>query len=166
MLTETFISRYCEPTSEFRDGRTGPYRVYLVSPAAIMSVMPSSDSRDTDLPDLGWDWTLNDKRTDNDFDLSRQDGPLTFLAKEGFTMPLCILTFGDEVYKFHNGNHRLAAAIDLGYQKVPVIFLEYHDETSYDRDSRLHDDRWVLTEVRYRKGLSVLVPPPNAEQAA
>lgn len=155
MLTSDFIARYCRPTGIVREGFEGRYAVFTVSPAAILSVMPSADSRD-DPDDVGldttWDDTFRSKRRDNEHEAHEGAGPLVFLADEGFRTPLCILTDDGEVLEFHNGNHRLAAAIDLGYTEVPVVFM---DKWSHE----IYDDRWEVTEVRDME-YPVIVHPP------
>lgn len=161
MQVQDFISRYCKPTGIVREGCEGDvYEVFTVSPAAILSVMPSADSKD-DPEDVGldttWDATFESKREDNLFEADEGAGPLVFLADEGFRTPLCILTLDGDVHKFHNGNHRLAAAIDLGFTEVPVVFI--------DKEWGDFDDRWVVTEFRGIGDYGVLVPPP-AEAAA
>lgn len=154
MQVQDFISRYCKPTGVVREGFEGFYEVFTASPAAIMSVMPSVDS-DEDPVNVGldatWDATFLNKRRDNDNHFEEGYGPLVYLASEGFRVPLCILTEEGDVWKFHNGNHRLAAAIDLGYTEVPVVFM--------DRDDVDYDERWEVTEVR-DLDYPVLIPPP------
>lgn len=157
MDTATFIDRYCTETDDVRIGEHGTYRVYLVSPAAIMSVMPSCDSNE-DPDEVGletsWNSTFEEKREDNEYARQHGGGPLVFLAREGFRTPLCVLTEEGEVDRFHNGHHRLAAAIDLGFTKVPVIFLE-----SWGFDN--YSDRWAVTEVR-RSECPTIIPPVKA----
>lgn len=155
MLVENFIDKYCTPTDHASvSEETGEsYRVYLVSPAAIMSTMHSTDSdHDHDVIGLDQSWsnTLETKRFTNDYEMSHGHGPLDFLKNIGFRTPLCIAIRFDEIYCFHNGNHRLAAAIDLGYERVPVVFV--------DIDGDNWADLWDVTEGR---GEDVIVPPPS-----
>jgi len=151
VLVQNFIDKYCTPTDHVSvsKGTGAHYRVYLVSPAAIMSTMHSTDSdHDHDVIGLDQSWsnTLDTKRSTNDYDLDFGYGPLDFLKNVGFRTPLCIAIRCDKVYCFHNGNHRLAAAIDLGYERVPVVFV--------DIDGDNWADLWDVTEGRGRVLLS------------
>lgn len=156
MLVDEFIENYCEPTPFTSQGSENTYQVYLTSPAAIMSTMISADSRNIETPEQAWHETLSEKRRDNKVQFGLDGtGPLHFLEKEGFRTPLCILTHREDIHKFHNGHHRLAAAIDMGYERIPVIFVEFLGEH--------YDDRWNATELLGRT-LDVIVPPPGGSE--
>lgn len=56
----------------------------------------------------------------------------------GFLVPLIIQERPEDIFRFGNGHHRLAAAIDLGINEIPLFI-----DTDYMCDvSELSDEQW------------------------
>lgn len=138
-----FLQRYAEPT-DHTDPFVG-HTVYLVPIAAILGNMNSIDS-DLNRLDLDRSWSdlMDNKRRDESYEEA-----FHFLATTGFRTPLSIVHDGLDGMVFWNGNHRLTAATDLGYHKIPVVVIETETYGQLDPPDFL----WELTEDDYGKVL-------------
>jgi hypothetical protein len=73
---------------------------------------------------------------------------------EGFNVPICIEVLEDDYWKLGNGHHRLAIAILLGFDEIPVDFSGWYTRASTQgskkiEDSYINGDRdlahWIAT---------------------
>jgi hypothetical protein len=87
------------------------------------------EDTDYDYPEVErqWEWVLDYKRRDHWFDDLK-----TEITHNGFTKPLtAIYEYGK--LRFGDGHHRLAIAIDLGLETVPVkVYDSWHSARADD----------------------------------
>lgn len=79
---------------------------------------------------LTWDDVLTEKRGDSHY----QD-VLTSIRERGWIRPVTVWLSNDhpgEPYQFGDGHHRLAVAIDLGMEYIPVEAIDYGGEPVSD----------------------------------
>lgn len=147
MLADDFIEKYATDTGRHSLG----YTVHLVPIAAIMSTMDSCDS-DYDLRgdhEESWRAVFERKRDDEHYESLRDS-----LETNGFLTPLCIQVDELEcVESFHNGNHRLAAAVELGFHEVPVVFVEHYGEDRWNATQLDQNSGWEYMDDDERSGL-------------
>jgi hypothetical protein len=74
-----------------------------------------------------WASVLEDKRDEYDYDQTVRS-----LETYGFVRPVTAQAIGGNDYKYGDGHHRLAAAIDLGWTHVPIEAFHGYYEISRD----------------------------------
>ena len=113
-----------------------PIRVCRVYHWAVEQVMERSS---TDFEFYGsWDYMLDEKRED-----SHYPDVLASIREHGFIRPLNA-DLGKGYLQLSDGHHRIAAAVDLGIECVPVYVTRYpiiSGDSGHWRAGREVDDR-------------------------
>lgn len=80
---------------------------------------------------------------------------IRLIETEGFTDPIGILRWQDDLWEMGNGHHRLCAAILLGLDEIPVVFGNKWPREGF-REKRVNtqitpedirDSRWISDTV-------------------
>jgi ParB-like nuclease family protein len=61
------------------------------------------------------------------------------IQDNGFNVPICIEVYQDEYWKLGNGHHRLAIAILLGLDEIPVDFSGWYTKASTQESEKIED---------------------------